>query len=70
MNIQYNEIKKIAISNRKLSGTVYLDKVRAVAASGAEALILREKDMEPEELEEDKLISKLTSMLGENEWVM
>ena len=25
------------------------------------------QDMEPEELEEDKLISKLTSMLGENE---
>lgn len=49
MNIHYNDIKKIAISNRKLSGSSYFEKMNDVVRAGASALILREKDLTSEE---------------------
>lgn len=45
----YMEIKKIAVSNRSLSGDLYLKKVEQVVRDGAEMLVLREKDLNIDE---------------------
>ena len=45
MDTDYDKIKKIAISNRKLSGAAYFQNIDGLAENGACALILREKDL-------------------------
>lgn len=49
MDIDYDKIKKIAVSNRILSGASYFQKIKGLTKEGACALILREKDLTPEE---------------------
>lgn len=49
MDIDYDKIKKIAVSNRILSGSSYFQKIKDLTKEGACALILREKDLTPEE---------------------
>lgn len=49
MDIDYDKIKKIAVSNRILSGVSYFQKIKGLTKEGAGALILREKDLTPEE---------------------
>ncbi len=45
MDTDYDKVKKIAVSNRKLSGEAWFQKIDVLAENGAIALILREKDL-------------------------